>query len=115
MAFIPEWQDCPECGEAFYQSEPWKRVCLPCWRESKDGAPQPRSSDADKLAYENLLLRQQVAQLKRRLTQPMDAPRPSFPGDMLARLIRLCHPDRHGGSDAANTATAWLLAQRNLT
>jgi hypothetical protein len=31
---------------------------------------------------------------------------------MLARLIRLCHPDKHGNSEAANTATQWLLAQR---
>ena len=32
--------------------------------------------------------------------------------EMLARLIRLAHPDRHQGSEAANIATAWLLAQR---
>jgi len=31
---------------------------------------------------------------------------------MLSRLIRLCHPDKHNGSEAANTATQWLLAQR---
>lgn len=36
-----------------------------------------------------------------------------IPADMLARLIRLCHPDRHNGSDAANAATAWLLEQRS--
>ena len=33
--------------------------------------------------------------------------------EMLRRLVRLCHPDRHDGSEAANKATAWLLAQRN--
>jgi hypothetical protein len=32
--------------------------------------------------------------------------------DMLARLIRLAHPDKHGNSQASNEATAWLLAQR---
>ena len=32
--------------------------------------------------------------------------------DMLNRLIRLTHPDRHGNSQASNEATAWLLAQR---
>ncbi|MEF8709523.1 MAG: hypothetical protein V5B38_11825 [Candidatus Accumulibacter propinquus] len=31
---------------------------------------------------------------------------------MLARMIRLCHPDRHNGSEAANLATQWLLQQR---
>ena len=35
-----------------------------------------------------------------------------IPTDMLLRLIRLCHPDRHGNSEAANNVTGWLLAQR---
>lgn len=35
-----------------------------------------------------------------------------IPPDMLNRLIRLSHPDRHGNSPASNEATAWLLAQR---
>ena len=29
--------------------------------------------------------------------------------DMLRRLIQLCHPDKHGNSEAANTATRYLL------
>lgn len=32
--------------------------------------------------------------------------------DMLAQLIRLTHPDKHGNSRASNEATVWLLAQR---
>lgn len=36
----------------------------------------------------------------------------SMPPEMLNRLIRLAHPDKHGNSTAANEATAWLLAQR---
>jgi hypothetical protein len=35
-----------------------------------------------------------------------------IPADILQSLIRLCHPDRHGNSEAANAATAWLLSQR---
>jgi hypothetical protein len=31
---------------------------------------------------------------------------------MLARLVRLCHPDKHDNSLASNEATAWLLGQR---
>lgn len=31
---------------------------------------------------------------------------------MLARLVRLCHPDKHDNSHASNEATAWLLGQR---
>jgi hypothetical protein len=33
-----------------------------------------------------------------------------LPPEMLRRLIQLCHPDKHGDSQAANTATVWLLA-----
>ena len=32
--------------------------------------------------------------------------------EMLNRLVRLAHPDKHGNSDSANQATAWLLSQR---
>jgi hypothetical protein len=35
-----------------------------------------------------------------------------IPPDILQSMIRLCHPDRHGNSEAANKATAWLLQQR---
>lgn len=36
----------------------------------------------------------------------------SIDHEMLSRLIRLCHPDKHGNSPASNEATSWLLAQR---
>lgn len=35
-----------------------------------------------------------------------------IPPAILRRLLWLCHPDRHGDSEAANRATAWLLSQR---
>jgi hypothetical protein len=40
--------------------------------------------------------------------------RPSapIPPDILRSLIGLAHPDRHGNSESANKATAWLLQQR---
>ena len=38
--------------------------------------------------------------------------RPAIPPPILRRLLWLCHPDRHGDSEAATTATAWLLTQR---
>ena len=38
--------------------------------------------------------------------------RPVIPPGILRRLLWLCHPDRHGDNEAANTATAWLLSQR---
>ena len=38
--------------------------------------------------------------------------RPAIPPHVLRRLLWLCHPDRHGDSEAATSATAWLLSQR---
>ena len=32
---------------------------------------------------------------------------------MLPLLIRLAHPDRHGGSELSTKTTQWLLQQRN--
>lgn len=39
-------------------------------------------------------------------------PAAEIPKDQLRRLIQLCHPDKHNGSQAAQTATEWLLKQR---
>lgn len=37
----------------------------------------------------------------------------SIPAGMLRRLIQLCHPDRHGDSDASRKATTYLLGLRD--
>lgn len=36
----------------------------------------------------------------------------NVPPDMRRRLIQLCHPDRHGNSEASQVATRWLLEGR---
>ena len=36
----------------------------------------------------------------------------SIPAEMWRRLVQLCHPDRHGGSEASNKATQWLNSIR---
>lgn len=38
---------------------------------------------------------------------------PAIPLPIMRRLLWLCHPDRHGNSEAATIVTAWLLAQRS--
>ncbi len=43
-----------------------------------------------------------------------DQPDAHIPPEMYRRLIQLCHPDRHGNSQAAQNATTWLLAQREV-
>lgn len=113
-----EHATCEECGDTFTRTpgEEWKRLCLPCWKAS----PAARKSAPDRLAQltaelaearterDRLRLRVLALELDAQRNQAAD-----IPPDMLRRLVRLCHPDRHDGSEAANQATAWLLAQRN--
>lgn len=99
---------CEACGDAFTRApgESWKRLCLPCWKASpaaKKAAPDRLAQLTAELAEtraERDRLRLRVLKLERAGT-----PRP-IPSEMLRRLLRLCHPDRHDGSGAANMATA---------
>jgi hypothetical protein len=74
---------CPTCKtRTFIQDQPWKLVCVTCYLARK-GKTAPTA--------------------KAPTVAPID------PG-MLRRLIQLCHPDRHGNSEAATIATRYLLA-----
>ncbi len=81
---------CPVCHNTFYRDEDWKTLCLDCWKESR-GLPNHRSRqsyvDPNPLAV-------------------------VVDDTMLRRLIHLCHPDKHGNSDAAKEVTQWLLEIR---
>lgn len=103
MKFTPSYRQCPKCGSRFFQDTEWKRICYTCWQSTKQAPPH---DEAAHLRAENARLRLQLLQ------RTLDAPRDPIPSDMLARLIRLCHPDKHGNSEGANIATAWLLSQR---
>ena len=45
-------------------------------------------------------------------TKPSKPESPPVPNELLGKMIRLCHPDKHRGSDAATEVTQWLLEQR---
>lgn len=68
-----------------------------------------KSDRVSQLETENQQLRTRLARFEM-LTSAQEV---EIPGDMLSRLIRLCHPDRHGNSESSNKATAWLLGQRS--
>ncbi len=82
--FKPYIAMCPSCESTYQRDQPWKRVCLPCYLRTKGKTTPP--------------VRYTVT------------PAVPFDGVMLKRLIQLCHPDRHGNSEASNTATRFLLA-----
>lgn len=73
-----------------------------CWKASK----RPEH-------VELLELREEVAEHRRLLSEVLaERKSAAIEPEMLSRRIRLCHPDKHNGSEASNTATAFLLAQR---
>lgn len=74
------WVPCPECRKPYFRDQTWKRVCVTCYLASK-APPAPPAIAA-----------------------------PAIEPGMLRRLIQLCHPDRHGDSQASNEATRYLLA-----
>ena len=126
---------CCDCREQFEveESRAWATRCLPCWIAQQDrqgkrkveslqaevdywrtraqGGPE-NSQTIEALQRKNDRLEIEVASLKMSLAIAKSAGGKSLPGDWrdyLPRLIQLCHPDRHGGSEAANKATVWLL------
>lgn len=107
------------CGRQFYPKFESARQCYPCWK-GKSG-PQPVDASAlDDARAEIERLRRQLAlrDLRIRLAETDLALEREVNAEFRAyvpRLIRLCHPDRHGNSPVANETTRWLLAQRKRT
>ena len=83
---------CAECGAGFYcdDSESWKKICISCFKKKK---AKERCS-AEKIVYVEKIVKEKI------------------PSEILSRIIRLCHPDKHSNSQASNEITAWLLSQR---
>jgi len=86
--FMPHRATCPSCGKTYLQDQPWKRICLACYLKGKGKSTPP--------------------------ARQLPAIEPAIPLDMVRRLIQLCHPDRHGNSEASNTATRFLLQLREV-
>ena len=67
-------------------------------------------------AHTNTLLRLELRAARREIERLKEGAWGSAEADgfeaQLPRLLQLCHPDRHGGSKAANLATSWLLKAR---
>lgn len=130
---------CIECGDSFEvdEAKAWATRCLPCWIAQQDRQGKKKVdalkaevnywrnraqgkgdvAELDDLRRQIDVLRAQNRRLHADLAQARRSAAPVnrgavIPEGMLPRLIQLCHPDRHGGSVAANKATVWLLDQR---
>ncbi len=107
---------CPRCGSEFYKDEPWKKICVNCWLESKgkgkSGASSYRSSTSVELEMVRSQLRYyraRCAQLECELENKSDV---AGLADHIKDMIFLCHPDKHNNSAKATATTAWLLDAR---
>lgn len=118
---IEEGATCAACGAVFWrkEGEHWKTLCLGCWKtkQRKAEAEQREPGNVEQLRAELDAVKRENGRLKLRLLsfrleQRQQSEPASIPADMLGRLIRLCHPDRHGNSEASNQTTAWLLERR---
>lgn len=123
---------CAKCGKSFWQDEDedWKTLCIPCFKLSKTLERRAElRAEVRALAAENEAanlrgqLRKAHAEIQRFLE--MAAARQAEVNALrerariadglhehLPRLRQLCHPDKHGGSVAANNAMQWLNAIR---
>lgn len=107
-----EHATCEACGDVFTRApgEGWKRLCLPCWKRSKQSSAPSLGETPAQLRHELHEALEEAARLRRRLMEAEH--RTTIPPDMLKRLIALAHPDKHYGSRIATEATQWLLKQR---
>ena len=121
---------CGGCFRNFWRDEreTWKTLCDSCWCHSPYAKRETRDKVTALLAEREKVLKDKAEvqreraelQQERKDLEMMverhfwrsEPDHPGIPDDMLSRLIRLCHPDRHGNNSASNEATSWLLAQR---
>jgi hypothetical protein len=91
---------CIDCGGRFYRErgQTWKKRCMSCWMATQASRPAASDDLADEL--ESWKTRAHLAEMRLSLGAQFDM-------DELKALRRLCHPDKHGGSD-----TATRLSQR---
>ena len=101
---------CTECGNYFPATAAWQKVCKPCYKLRKQDELNVLVEQRDyykQHAMDRDYWRRRTASLSAAASISVLHP------DMVKRLLQLVHPDKHGGSEAATKATAWLLGLRD--
>lgn len=107
--------NCAKCGVYFYRddvAEPWKRLCMPCWKAERgiEDRPKvaPKKNPNDTFA-ELTILRARVNRLEIELaTERLRKPAGGVDKAMLKKMRLLCHPDKHGDSAVATEVTKYI-------
>lgn len=89
---------CQTCKLTFpvQAGEDWKPYCKRCYAKMKQAETKAESSKPSQQPEVRIVTVQMT-----------------IPDEMLMRLIRLCHPDRHNNSEASTIETKWLIAVRD--
>ena len=121
---------CTGCFRDFWRDkrETWKVHCNSCWQHSPQAKRETRDKLTALLAERESVIHQlaalklerkkikkerdEIEKQKSHIFRYSQPERAEIPDDILARMIRLCHPDRNENSEPSNQVTAWLLAQR---
>jgi hypothetical protein len=98
---------CDHCGELFRPKFQNLKLCFTCYRKREQAL-----AEYDHLQRELADLRAERDILIDALTTRPEPTSIAVPRDLLPKLIRLCHPDKHANAAAANEVTRWLLEQR---
>ena len=102
----PIQRACVDCGETFTAKATWQTLCRDCYLDRKNDERQQLAAALDLVATLRRELDAKRFELSRR---PIER---TIPLEQWRRLVQLCHPDRHGNSEAANQATRWLMEVR---
>lgn len=120
-------EQCPHCHKLYYRKAEWQWTCFECWKRWKR-----ENGDWNEEAYQKGQQRKTAGNAGGNYGADFDpfnfsrnnsssnhreqAPRPEarttvdgLDAAMVRRLIQLCHPDKHAGSEASTLATLWLL------
>jgi hypothetical protein len=103
---------CKACGTTLPHEAPhYVTFCKPCFANSKRDEEKRMREDLDQW-------RARALRAEARLNMSDSGKRGAsniegFTKRSAMALIKLCHPDKHGGDAEANRITAWLLKLRS--
>lgn len=121
------FDECGECGRFFMPKGSWQKMCGACFLKTDKGKEWQKSKvdmeEAQRKAREWAWQNQSDPfknfrgnDFGSRYQQPQQPPRQSAPmsfdGQLLRKLIMLCHPDKHNNSAMSTEVTQELLKMR---
>jgi hypothetical protein len=127
--YTPHEEECPHSHKLYYRKAEWQWTCFECWKkwkqeqgdwnESAYQKGQQRKAGGSSHSYRYGFDRgfdpfnsYKGTDSRQQTPPPRSEARTTVDGldaTMVRRLIQLCHPDKHAGSEAATLATLWLL------